>query len=141
MSQENVEIVRAFFEAALDGPEGPVKAYLADDLEFLPFSRMAGPSRGPQGFMALVADMADQFERYEVRPERLHGSGELVAADLRREAKTWRGSALIRDRFAQVLTLRDGKIARIRSFPSYAEALEAVGLSETARQGKDDPDV
>jgi ketosteroid isomerase-like protein len=130
MSETNIEIVRAFFEAALDDPEDGGRAYLADDVEFLPLSRIAGPSRGPQGFMDRIADISDQFERYDVRPERLQGVGGLVVADLRREGKTRRGPAVISDRFAQVFTLRNGKMTRIRSLPTYAEALEAAGLRE-----------
>ena len=130
MSEKNIEIVRAFFQAALDDPQDGVKAFLADEVEFFPFSQIARPSLGPEGFMNRIADIADQFERYEVRPERIQGVGDLVVADLRREAKTWRGPAVISDRFAQVFTLREGKITRIRSLPSYAEALESVGLRE-----------
>jgi ketosteroid isomerase-like protein len=129
MSQENVEIVRAFFEAALDDPDAGGQVYLADDVEFIPFTRLAGPSRGAPGFMRQIADISDQFENYEVRPERLQEVGDLVVADLRREARSKRGPAVISDRFAQVFTLRDGKITRIKSLPSFDEALKAAVLS------------
>jgi ketosteroid isomerase-like protein len=129
MSQENVEIVRAFFEAALDDPDAGGQDYLADDVEFIPFTRIAGPSQGAVGFMRRIADISDQFEDYQVRPERLQAVGDLVVADLRREARSKRGPGVISDRFAQVFTLRDGKIARIKSVPSFADALKAAELS------------
>jgi hypothetical protein len=53
-----------------------------------------------------------------------------VIADLRREARTRRGTAVIKDRFSQVFTLQVGMIVRIDSFPSFGEALEAAGLRE-----------
>ena len=130
MSQENVEIVRAFFAAALDQPGAQAQTYLADDVEFIPFTRLAGPTRGPLGFIDQIAEIADQFAEYEVRPERLEAVGNLVVADLRRTAKSKRGPAEISDRFAQVFTLRDGKITRIKSFPSFADALEAARRRE-----------
>jgi ketosteroid isomerase-like protein len=130
MSQENVEIVRAFFAAAIEDPEAGAQAYLAHDVEFIPFTRLASPSRRPLSFLGRISDIADQFEDYEVRPERLAEAGDLVVADLRREARSKRGPAVITDRFAQVFTLHDGKITRIESLPSFAQALEAAGLSE-----------
>ena len=130
MSQENVEIVRAFFEAAQHDPEQAAQTFFAPDLEFNPFSHPDGPAQGPGGFMRRVEEIASQFETYEVRPDRLEQVGELVVADLRREAKTKRGPALIRDRFSQVFTLDGGKIVRIDSFPTFGEALRAARLRE-----------
>src|SRR5215210_6695988 len=130
MSQTNVEIVRAFFAAAIDDPEAGPQAYLSRDVEFIPFTRLASPSEGALSFLGRISDIADQFEDYEVQPERLADAGDLVIADLRRQARSRRGPALITDQFAQVFTLRDGKITRIQSLPSFAEALEAAGVEE-----------
>jgi ketosteroid isomerase-like protein len=123
MSQENGEIVRAFFADEFDPGR-----YLADEAEFIPL--MGDRSRGPRGFLGQITDMADQFEAYEVKPERLREAGDVVVADLRRKATSKRSPALIEDRFAQVFTLREGKVIRIESFPTFEEALEAAGLSE-----------
>jgi ketosteroid isomerase-like protein len=126
MSQENVEIVSAFFAAA---PEPAYEAFLADDVEFVPFTRLAGGgSRGPAGFSRQIAEMADQFAEYEVQPEQLRPIGDHVVASLQRRARSPRSPAQITDRFAQIFTVRDGKIVRIQSFPSFGEALEAAGL-------------
>jgi len=130
MSQENVEIVRAFLEAALLDPEEAAQSYLAADLEFSPFSHPDGPAQGPGGFMHRVEEISAQFETYDVRPDRLEQVGELVVADLRREARSKRGPAIISDRFSQVFALRDGKVVRIDSFPTFREALEAAQLRE-----------
>jgi ketosteroid isomerase-like protein len=129
MSQENIETVRAFVEAVGRDPKHG-QSYLAADLEFIPFGHLDGPAQGPGGFTRRVEELSAQFETYEVRAERLEQVGELVIADLRREARTRRGTAVIKDRFSQVFTLQDGKIVRIDSFPSFAEALAAAGLRE-----------
>jgi ketosteroid isomerase-like protein len=130
MSGENVEIVRAFFEEALLDPQAGGNKSLAEDVEYIPFSRMAAPSRGPAGFLDQIADIADQFEIYEVRAERLEEVGDRVVADLRRRAKTKRGPAVVTDRFAEILTLRDGRIVRIQAFATVEEARKAAGLRE-----------
>jgi|SRR5215217_9267673 len=130
MPQQNMEMVSAFLDAALRDPEGAAQRYLAADLEFSPFSHPDGPAQGPGGFTHRVEELSDQFETYEVRPDRLEQVGELVVADLRREARSKRGPAVLTDRFAQVFSLRDGKVVRIDSFPSFRAALEAARLRD-----------
>ena len=128
MSQRNVQIVSAFFDAAGDVGEA-AEAFLAEDAEFVPFTRLAGSgSRGPEGFAQQITEIADQFAEYEVRPEQLRPAGDHVVAALRRQARSARSPVPLADRFAQVFTLREGKIVRIQSYPSFDEALEAVGL-------------
>ena len=129
MSQENVEIVAAFFEAATSNEH---EAYLADDVEFVPFTRLAGRSRGPEGFTRQIAEIADQFAEYEVRAEQLRPVGDRVVAALQRRARSTRSPVPLTDRFAQVFTLLDREIVRIQSYPSFSEALEAAGLRSSA---------
>jgi ketosteroid isomerase-like protein len=130
MSEENVEIVRAFFEEALLDPENGGNKYLAEDVEYVPFSRMASPSRGPAGFLDQIADIADQFEIYEVQAERLEEVGGRVVADLRRRAKSKRGPVEVTDRFAEIFTLHDGRIVRIQALPTVEEARKVARLRE-----------
>lgn len=122
--------MRAFFEAAHGDPKQAAHTYFAPALEFNPFSHPDGPAQGPGGFMDRVEELSAQFETYDVRADRLEEVGELVVADIRREAQTRRGPAVIRDRFSQVFTLRDGKVVRIDSFPTFGAALEAARLRE-----------
>ena len=80
MSQRNVQIVSAFFDAAVDVGEA-AEAFLAEDAEFVPFTRLAGSgSRGPEGFTRQITEIADQFAEYEVRPEQLRPAGDHVVA-------------------------------------------------------------
>ena len=125
MSQQNVEIVRAFFDAALVTPEDAA-AFLADDAEFLPLGHFGAAAPGPQGFHQRIADISDQFAEYEVRPTEFRARGDLVAVALERHARSARSTVDLTDRFAQVFGLRDGEIVRIESYPSFDEALEAL---------------
>ena len=123
----NVEIVTAFFAGGEHGDE----AYLADDVEFVPFRRLAGAGcRGPKSFTRYIRGIAEQFAEYEVVPERLRSAGDQVVVDVRRQARSARSSVPLIDHFAQVLTLRNGKIVRIQAYPSFDTALKAAGLSE-----------
>ncbi len=133
MSQENVEVVSnvEIVTAFLQGGEHGDEAYLADDVEFVPFRRLAGAgSRGPKAFTRYIREIAAQFADYEVEPERLRPAGDQVAVLFRRQARSARCPVQLTDRFAQVFTLRDGKIARIQACPSFEAALEAAGLRE-----------
>jgi len=140
MSQENVEVVSAFLEESLRDPEQRGSRYLAGECEFHPFSHPHGPARGPAGFRSRVAELAAQFDTYEVRPDRLEQVGELVVAELRREARSKRGPAMIRDRFSQVFTVHDGKIVRVDSFSTFREAFKAAALSEAHLTGGENPE-
>jgi ketosteroid isomerase-like protein len=123
----NVEIVTAFFAGGEHGDE----AYLADDVEFVPFRRLAGPGcRGPKAFTRYIRGIAEQFAEYEVSPERIRSAGDRVVVDVRRRARSARSAVPLIDHFAQVLTLRDGKIVRIQAYPSFETALAAAGVRE-----------
>jgi ketosteroid isomerase-like protein len=123
----NAEIVTAFFAGGEHGDE----AHLADDVEFVPFRRLAGAgSRGPEAFTRYIREIATQFAEYEVELERLRCADDQVVVDVRREARSARCPVPLTDRFAQVLTLRDGKIVRIEAYPTFDAALEAAGLRE-----------
>src|SRR5262245_53007002 len=126
MSQENVEIVQAFVEAVGRDPRDAAQRWLAADCHYHPFGHPDGPAEGPGGFAHRLGDLSDQFDSYEVRTGRVEQVGELVVAELLREAKSKRGPAVIKDRFSQVFTLRDGKIVRVESFPTFGRAVEAA---------------
>lgn len=123
----HAEIVTAFFAGGEHGDE----ACLADDVEFVPFRRLAGPgTRGPRAFTRYIREIAKQFAEYEVELERLWCADDQVVVDVRREARSARCPVPLTDHFAQVLTLREGKIVRIEAYPTFEAALTAAGLSE-----------
>ena len=71
------------------------------------------------------------FEDYDYEPQRLTdlGSGVVLAA-VTEKGRGKHSGAPVRQFFAALYTVIDGKIARITLFPSEEQALEAVGLSE-----------
>jgi ketosteroid isomerase-like protein len=132
MSQENVEIVRRYFEAVIREDLDGWKALLASEVEFVPLAAnlQGGPARGVENVARSVGEFIESFASYSLSPEAFYDAGDQVVAVLHRTAESARSSALIEDRFAQLFWLRDGRIIRMHSFQRIRDALEAAGLSE-----------
>jgi ketosteroid isomerase-like protein len=130
MSQENVEIVRSYFEAYEREDHEGWKALLASDVEFLPLGLMGGSTSGVDNVARSISEFAGAFDSYSVSPEAFYEGGDQVVVAFHRSAQSARSPASIDDQFAQWLTLRDGRIVRMQSFRRVHEALEAAGLSE-----------
>ena len=141
MSQENVEILRegyAAYNAALDAPNPreAVRAVwerIADpeiewDIEPRPFEQR--PYHGIDGVMEFFDRILDAFEYVHQVPERFIDSGDRVLVFLRTEARARTTGLEINEPWAHLVTVRDGKVARLKQFRNRAEALEAAGLRE-----------
>lgn len=137
MSQDNVEIVMrlhaAFSRGDLEGllgecqPDVTYRAAITQAVE-----GDAGDFRGHAGMRRWWLELHALYDdlHTEVVDVRDLGKQALVAFVIHGRA---RGSGLAFDggqRLAQVATLRDGRIAEIRDYPSREAALEAVGLRE-----------
>ncbi len=132
MSQENVEFVRRSFVTFQSGDIEGAFEFAAPDVELV--SRFgaieSGTYKGIAGLRQNVADIDRAWERYDRELEDLIDAGDAVLAILRVNAVS-RGTGIpLQQRVGFVYWLRDGRIARMVSFPTVEEALEAVGLSE-----------
>jgi uncharacterized protein len=130
MSQENVEIVRSYYEAYDREDHDGWKALLASEVEFLPLGLMGGSTSGVDNVARHVSEFTGAFDSYGVSPEAFYDGGDQVVVALHRSARSARSPASIDDQFAQWFSLRDGRIVRIQSFRRVHEALEAAGLEE-----------
>jgi ketosteroid isomerase-like protein len=132
MSEENVERVRQGFEASV---RGDWEAFLAGFDPGVEWIEM--PSLGPDastyvGTEAMREAMESWFGMwtdYSVEVSRYADSGDDVVVLAREQGKGPGGIAVERE-LGEVFTLRDGKAVRVRLYGSWAEALEAAGLSE-----------
>ena len=131
MSQENVEVVRAVYEA-----------YNADDMDALrelyhPDLVMhhvegwpePGPSVGREAVLREVEQLREAWEGDTLEPV----AGFIDSGDRVVVRDVWRGAGQGPEadmEFTRVFTIRGGKIIGIEIFWDHAEALEAVGLSE-----------
>jgi ketosteroid isomerase-like protein len=131
MSQENVEVVRAFYEAFARGDlESALTAFDPDVVAYDHDIPDSGEYRGLEGLFRWQADWQSSWESWRWDPEEFIEAGDRVVAGLMVHAKG-RGSGVDLKRLdGAVWTLRDGKCIRLDYYGSKEEALEAVGLRE-----------
>ena len=128
MSQENVEIVRAFFEAVRRGDFREAVTHLAPDVVYR--VGQEGPAHGPDAVRAIWERWESEWETVEMTHEHFIDAGEQVVVVTREEARG-RGSGIeIVGYFFNVFTLRDRKIVHKVEFTERAKALEAAGLAD-----------
>jgi ketosteroid isomerase-like protein len=130
LSQEDVEIVRRAFAAGeSDGLDG-LLPYLDPDIEWTTTGAFveAGTYRGHEGVRRYLGAMYDEFE--ELRNELVEvieaGSQFVVVSRITGRGK--RSGAPVELILASIGSVSDGKIVRIRNYPSREKALEAAGL-------------
>jgi ketosteroid isomerase-like protein len=136
MSQENVEIVRKFIEAARSGDVGGLEAFVAvsdPSIEHTRLPAASGPEtyRGHDGARRWFTDMADLWQEWRNEIEDLVDVGpDTVAARVRFIAVGRESGAPVEARLGLVCVVSEGKVLRSRTYASGEAALEAVGLSE-----------
>jgi ketosteroid isomerase-like protein len=132
MSRENVETLRAAYDAFNRG-DADAAARLADpDFELRTAARAVNPGtyRGAETARRFFEDLFDPFDEVVIEPEEFFERGDQVAVFLRVRMRPKASSAFVENRIGHLWTLREGKLARLAIFPRREEALEAAGLSE-----------
>jgi ketosteroid isomerase-like protein len=137
MSQENLELVRALFDAAARRDTATVRALYDPEVEW---DNTRGPMqglvegkvyRGYDGLRHWWREFREPWESVWDEVEDLIDAGDQVVSVHTSHARG-RASGVVVDveHFATVWTFRQGKIARVALFATRAEALEAAGLPE-----------
>jgi ketosteroid isomerase-like protein len=133
MSQENVERVRLVIDALNGGSIEPMLDMCEPDVEWVAipgFLPDAEDFHGREGVRAWFAKIADSVGVVEWEAEEVIDGGDRMLLALRLHA-TGRTSGVSGElRIFQSLTLRDGKLARLESYLTRAEALDAAGLAD-----------
>jgi ketosteroid isomerase-like protein len=132
-----VELVRRAFAAVFRRPKpdfATVNALYHPAHEQISIaSRVEGESRlrGARGFREVLDSYSETFEWWEASTEEVRDIGDdrvLVTAVFTALGK--RGGVPIEQRFASLVTVRDGQVTRTETFASLEEALKAVGLQD-----------
>ena len=133
MSRENVELMRKAYEAWNRGELDWLLDHMTDDFEFwagLGFSDLDAVYRGKEGWRRFVEMWRDAWAEITVRVERIEDLEDRLLALLTFDGNG-RGSGVeVSLRVGQVATVRDTKLSKLVSTPSWDEALKAVGLSK-----------
>lgn len=133
MSRENIEIMRAATEAMIRGDAEAALAALDPQIEW--HATVGGVDegrvyRGPEEVAQAFADYFETWERIELRADRYIDAGdEQVIVFFHEVAKGRASGAVVETDTGTLNTIRDGKIAVVRSYMDRDEALQAAGLS------------
>ena len=131
MSQENLEIVKAAYDAYNREDWDAAFKDAAPGAE-LDFSRAIGPWRGVFGLdqiRRVTQEFRETWESARMEPHEFIEAGDLVVMHSTMHVKG-RGGIEVVSRAASVWTIRNGAIERISMYQEKEEALEAVELSE-----------
>jgi ketosteroid isomerase-like protein len=131
MSQENVEIVKAWYDAFNRGDWDAMVKDVAPGFG-LDFSRSDGPWRGVFGLdqaRRLLEEFREDWESDWLEPHEFIEAGDLVVVPGTQHVKG-RGGIEVAARGSYVWTIRNGAIERMVMYQSRQEALEDLGLSE-----------
>ena len=131
MSQENVEIVKAWYDAFNRDDWDAMVKDAAPGFE-LDFSRADGPWRGVFGLDQIRRFTEDFFETWEsvrVDPHEFIEAGDLVVVPSTLHLKG-RDGIEVGASATTVWTIRNRAIERMVMYQSRHDALEAVGLSD-----------
>jgi uncharacterized protein len=126
MSRENVEVVRAVFEAY--SSSASPQQHLASEVVWNPADE--SPQAGIDAALAYMERWETEWQDLKTIPEEFIDGGESVFTTTHFSGRG-RGSGIEVDvRLYEVWALRDGKIVRMDEFINRADALEAAGLSD-----------
>jgi ketosteroid isomerase-like protein len=133
MSQQNVEVVRALFDAYRRQAIDAAVEIAHPDIEVRP-SIVGGPEssvyRGRDGFRMFLADVEAAWADFSIEVEEFRDLGDTVLALGRSFARGEGSGVAVEATTGWVAVVRDGKVHRFASFVSRDQALEAVGLRE-----------
>ena len=135
MSQENVEIVRRIYDGMARRDAATVLGLYDAELEW-DSSRTIGSLMGGRIYHGHDGLRTFFREWYEAWGNVEYGFGEFTEVGDRvvfvatQRARARVSGAEVAWEMAGVWTIRDGKVHRVVWYPTLAEALEAVGLSE-----------
>jgi ketosteroid isomerase-like protein len=135
MSRENVELAQrgyAAFNAAYRTGEflPAIEEFCDPEIVLTPSGLLPESSEmhGHAGVLQFTKLQAEAFEEMSIEPQDYVDAGDRVVVPVRLGGRARHTGIEIDFSFVHVLTIREGKLARIDVYRGKSEALEAVGL-------------
>src|SRR4051812_43112000 len=132
MSQENVEIVRREYLAFAARDWATLGEIWHPEIEY-EVQLGVGTFHGLRQITQFFDDYSEVYADFRVEAEEIVDLGDRVLVVERHASRGLMGSGVptwFHNTFARVITFKDDKIWRSEEYPTRAEALEALGLSE-----------
>jgi ketosteroid isomerase-like protein len=133
VSQENIQIVRAIFDADRRRDVEAVQAAYAPEIEWEDNSGMWGDwgvARGIDGIYQAWSRWYEAFEDVQMEFGPVAAVGDDVVVTYPLNARGRESGVEVTQPFTLVWTIRDRKVVRVRSYSNRADGLAAVGLAE-----------
>jgi ketosteroid isomerase-like protein len=133
MSQENVEIARRSMDAfTAEGVDVALRFFTPDCVWYTTDRWLDGSAyRGHDGIRRLAGEFSDNFDDVGFEVQEIRDADDRVAALLYMNGRIKNTAVPIRQTLGLVIAgFRNGMFAEVRAFPSWHEALKAVGLEE-----------
>jgi ketosteroid isomerase-like protein len=133
VSQENVEMVRAAFQAFETNDMEGVLRLCDENIQItLPaeLPSVTPHQQGHAGILEAFATWPEQWDDFRVDILRIAEIGDHVAVTVLNRGRGKDSGAEVEARFTHVFAVRGGKLAEWRIFMNEEEALKAVGLEE-----------
>jgi ketosteroid isomerase-like protein len=134
VSQENVEIVRRGFTASARGDIDAAAEFWHPEINWRAMEGApddVGEMHGIDAARRYVEDWFDTFDDFESVPEEVLALGnDQVLAVIHISGRARSSGIPTEQRYANVSTIRDDKVVRVREYATKADALKAVGMEE-----------
>jgi ketosteroid isomerase-like protein len=117
--EENVQVVKDFFEAMGGGDRKSLLASVAEDIEWIIPGKdwpLAGTHRGHAGLAALLQKASDTVETSFPKPPEFVAHGDRVLVVGFATGKVKATNKTFDDDWVFAITVRDGKVTKIREY-------------------------
>jgi ketosteroid isomerase-like protein len=132
MSQENVETVRAAFDAFSRGDMETLLGLMDPEIVVMQPPEVPDGTtlHGHAGVMEAIAAWPEQWDDFQIEIAQIIDAGDHVAVRTHQRGRGKGSGVAVEDDIWFVAGFRKGKVAEWRMFGAKRQALEAVGLSE-----------
>lgn len=131
-TQENVRIVKDFFAAVGRGDRQGVRALCADDIEWIIPGEgwpLAGTHRGHAGLANVLQKASETIETSSSVPPDYIAEGDRVVVAGVAKGKIKATNKRFEDHWVFVVTVRDGRLAKIREYIDTQALARAAGAT------------
>jgi ketosteroid isomerase-like protein len=131
MAQQNVEVVRAMYEAFARRDLATLVSHLdpAMNVYDRPVHPEASVYEGREGFLRFAQTDWAAFDDVTYEPQEFVAHGPYVVVPIKQRGRGKGSSLGVEESIVNVWKLRAGKCVELRNYSTIAEALEAVAAS------------
>jgi len=138
VSQQNLEILRRYYEHRENAGDFPAEVTAPDFVWDMSTFR-GWPEQpiyeGLEGARRFIREWTDAFKSWQIEVEAIRDAGDdRVVAVMRQRGRSKSSGLPVDMRYAQVWTIRDGKLSRMEMYADADEALKAMGLAAEPAQ-------